>query len=247
MSQTTQSARLTQQQVAEFKENGYTFYRQQIFSPEEFNRLVDLFDDITEKKENPDMVHKRRPELFEFLAHPKVLDIVSQIIGDSIALWASHFISKPPHSGGKTPWHTDSDYWASQMNNIYDVKICTIWLALDDVDYENGCMGVIPGSHKLSPSDHLYSEAGPDALFTTELSGVDESQAVWFELKKGTFSLHDPKIIHGAHPNKSDRRRCGYTMRYLSGNVDMKQKDHPMYRLRGTVEGNGNFLEIPKL
>ncbi|GAB4412468.1 MAG: hypothetical protein OHK0039_18510 [Bacteroidia bacterium] len=45
-------------------------------------------------------------------------------------------------------------------------------------------------------------------------------QAVWFELKHGECSLHDARIIHGAPANHSDRRRCGYTMRYFA--LDMK-------------------------
>ncbi|BFH16453.1 hypothetical protein J6TS7_54060 [Paenibacillus dendritiformis] len=57
---------------------------------------------------------------------------------------------------------------------------------------------------------------GKENLFPTQIKQVDESKAVCFELKPGECSLHDSRIIHGAEPNRSMNRRCGYTMRYFS-------------------------------
>lgn len=238
---------LNQEERTAYDKNGYALYHKPLFETEDLQKLESVFDSLVEQNIDLDMPHKTKPELFKYLTHPRVISLVESLIGPDIALWASHFISKPPFTGSKTPWHTDSDYWANNMENIYDVKICTVWLALDDVDLENGCMGVIPGTHKSKPEEHKYVNVEGDSIFDTEIKGVDESKAVWFELKKGECSLHDPKIIHGANANKSNRRRCGYTMRYLTGNMLMKNMEHPIYRIKGEITGKGNILEIPSL
>ena len=127
-------------------------------------------------------------------------------------------------------------------------KIVTIWLAIDDAFYENGCMGVIPGTHVNGFSEYGDVDSTDTNTFDTEIKPelVDESKAVWFELEKGTYSLHDARIIHGANANVSDKRRCGYTMRYFS--LGMKYNDdlgvgHKMWYGRGENLA-GNDLEI---
>ena len=233
-----------------FAQKGYAFPERPLLKDGQLDALCRSFDKIYSEGMNPDMPHVYMPELFDFLADEHVLSIVADIIGDDILLWASHFICKEPKTGVKTPWHTDADYWQSKIKNLPEVKLCTIWLALDDVDLQNGCMGVIPGSHKLNSEAFEYVDAGSNSLFEQEIRNVDESNVVWFELKKGRCSLHDPRIIHGAKPNSSTRRRCGYTMRYISGNVQMLDTSHPLYLLKGEsqhLEGSGNLRSRPSI
>ena len=214
----------------QFRAEGYALPQSALFSSAELAQLESLYQSMLEKGVNPDMPHIKHAELLQFLQDSRVADIVAPIVGKDAFIWASHFIDKPAKVGVKTPWHTDSDYWASKVHNIADIKLCTIWLALDDVDQENGCMGVIPQSH-LTEEAHVYKTVEEESLFDSEIQQVDEQSAVWFTLKKGHYSLHDPRIIHGANPNRSERRRCGYTMRYISANVQLKDKDHPLIAL----------------
>ena len=112
----------------------------------------------------------------------------------------------------------------------------TVWLALDNVDRENGCMQVIPGSHL---DGGFSSYRGVDAeinTFRREITDIDVSQAVPFELRRGECSLHDGRIRHGADPNRSNRRRLGYSVRYLSAGVSLvpeKNEAHPTWLARG--------------
>jgi ectoine hydroxylase-related dioxygenase (phytanoyl-CoA dioxygenase family) len=106
-------------------------------------------------------------------------------------------------------------------------------------------MGVIPGTHTNGYSEYERID-GTGNTFDSQIKkgSFDESQAVWFELKRGECSLHDARIIHGAGPNTSTRRRCGYTMRYF--NLDMKfnnelpeTRGHKLWLARGeNVAGN---------
>jgi len=138
------------------------------------------------------------------------------------ALWSSHFISKDPFTGRETPWHEDSAFWEGRFDR-YD-HIVTIWLALEDGSFkENGCMRVIPGSHLNGGfSDDYRPTDMTEQTFHAELAGVDEAKAVYFELKRGEFSMHDGRIVHGARANTSATRRTGYTMRYFPSSVKMQ-------------------------
>ncbi|MFP4378047.1 MAG: phytanoyl-CoA dioxygenase family protein [Spirochaetales bacterium] len=143
-----------------------------------------------------DTPHFRDERLLDFLLDEHVLDLVEKLIGPNIGLWSSHFISKEPKIGRPTPWHSDAGYWKGRFEQF--TGLVTIWLAID------------PAAN----------------TFARELSGLDESQAVYFQLEPNECSFHDSRLIHGAKANTSDRRRTGYTMRYFSQDMKLVD-DHP--------------------
>lgn len=99
--------------------------------------------------------------------------------------------------------------------------IVTLWVAIDNTHRNNGCMKVIPGSHVHGSAGFSeYEDFGQDGTFGRQIVGIDDSDAVLFELKPNECSLHDGRLIHGAEANKSDERRCGLTMRYFSLDCD---------------------------
>lgn len=209
---------LMSEQVKQYREQGYTLYKEQLFSQEKLKALSDIFEEhwaAVGRKLNSelDTPHFRDERLLEFLLADEVLDLVEPILGPNIGLWSSHFICKEPLVGKQTPWHEDSAYWKGRMDR-YD-KIVTVWLAIDPSNRENGCMRVIPGTHTNGFSDYESVDVAQN-IFPTEIKNIDKSNAVYFELDRGECSLHDSRIVHGAEANKSPHRRCGYTMRYFS-------------------------------
>ncbi len=238
---------ISSDQKKHYVENGYLLYKKQLFDSRELERLYGIFQEHLHEKgdklsDELDTPHFRDSRLFEFLMHDKVLDIVEDILGSDFGLWSSHFISKEPFKGRRTPWHEDSAYWEGKFDRLD--KIVTLWLALDDSTLENGCMGVIPGTHTNGFSDYEKVNDISRNTFTEEIkdSKFDKNQVIWFELKKGECSLHDARIIHGANANRSPKRRTGYTMRYFG--LDMKfnpdsAPDHRIYHCRGrNIAGN---------
>jgi ectoine hydroxylase-related dioxygenase (phytanoyl-CoA dioxygenase family) len=231
-----------------YRDNGYLLTGQPLFSPGKFERLFTLFEEHLAnrgdlKPDELDVPHMKDPRLFDFLMAEEVLDVVEPLIGPNIGLWSSHFISKEPRMGKATPWHEDSAYWKGRFDR-FD-KIVTVWLAIDKADVENGCMGVIPGSHRNGFSE--YEKMDTDSrIFNIKIkdSQVDESKVVWLELEKNFYSLHDSRIIHGARANTSQRRRTGYTMRYFSNELVFNREHvdnmrHRIYHCRGeNVAGN---------
>jgi len=212
---------LTPQDVDFFRANGYYLNRQQLFPPDRLDGLESIFqehlaykgDKLSDELDTP---HFRDQRLLDYLLSDEVLDLVQPLVGPDIALWTSHFISKEPYTGRATPWHEDSAYWEGRLSE-YD-RIVTVWLALGPSNRENGCMRVIPGTHHNGFSEYRPVDM-TDQTFHAEIVGVDESQAVDFELERGQCSLHDGRIMHGAKPNTSPIRRTGYTMRYFPASV----------------------------
>jgi ectoine hydroxylase-related dioxygenase (phytanoyl-CoA dioxygenase family) len=246
MEQVTQSQLhlLTQAEVAHYRNEGYHLYKKQLFNAEEQTALTNIFEEQLAQKgaklsDELDTPHFRDKRLLHFLLSPKVLNLVEDILGPNIGLFSSHFICKDPFVGRRTPWHEDSSYWQGKFDRLD--KIVTIWLAIDDSTLENGCMGVIPGTHKNGFSDYEAID-GTTNTFDTEIKkgSFNEDEAFWFQLNKGECSLHDARIIHGANANTSPKRRCGYTMRYFS--LDMKfsgPAEHLLWHARGeNVAGN---------
>jgi chlorinating enzyme len=208
--------RLTPEQVAHYNREGYVLPEEPVFAPQEFARLKTVFEELLAKygEDDLDMIHVREPRLLEFLLSDAVLDLVEPLVGPNIGLWASHFICKPPRTGKATPWHEDSSYWNGRVSTM--AGICTVWIAIDEVMPENGCMAVIPGSHVNGFSE--YEPVDKDAnIFGSQIKPemVDEARAVYFARHPNQCSLHEARIIHGAKANTSDYRRAGYTMRYF--------------------------------
>ena len=91
-------------------------------------------------------------------------------------------------------------------------------------------MRVIPGTHTNGFSDYREVDMARNT-FHREIVQVDDSKAVDFELEPGECSLHDARIIHGARPNTSPLRRCGYTMRYFPASLRLVPEKNPGWRL----------------
>jgi hypothetical protein len=143
---------------------------------------------------------------------PEVLDMVEQLIGPDFALWGTTVFGKPAGTGKRVPWHQDGEYWP-----IRPLATCSAWIALDAATPENGCLRVIPGSHKQQRL-RAHAQDDSDELALNQVldaSEYDEADAVDFVLEPGQVSLHDVYLVHGSEPNRSDKRRAGYVCRYM--------------------------------
>jgi ectoine hydroxylase-related dioxygenase (phytanoyl-CoA dioxygenase family) len=245
---------LTVQDIEHFRAEGYLLPGRQLFSEEKLSRLEQIFNEHLAEKgdklsDELDTPHYRDERLLEFLLSDEVLDLIEELIGPDIALWSSHFISKDPRTGRATPWHEDSAFWEGRFDR-YD-HIVTIWLALEDGSFkENGCMRVIPRTHLDGGfSDNYVPTDITQQTFHAGLAGVDEDQAVYFELKRGEFSLHDGRIVHGAAANTSDIRRTGYTMRYFPSSVRMQDvpqnEGWKIWLARGRDLAGNDYANVP--
>lgn len=213
-----------------YQQNGYIIPID-ILTPAEVEHFRAVFDRIETEmgKEKAQLGvlqrHLTDPEIWALASHPKVLDAVQTALGADIVLVATHFFVKYPMVQERfVAWHQDVTYWGFQPPIA-----ATVWLAIDDADVENGCMRVIPGSHKLGQLPHGKSTRPGNLLSVNQevpLELIDESTAIDFPLRAGQASVHDGLLVHGSNPNHSTRRRCGMTIRFTTPEITLVSSDN---------------------
>lgn len=235
--------------VEQFKREGYALFQNVLDSDliEEAGRHVEWL-----QEKNPDVrpeqlghtLAAKDPFWIRLISDDRLLDIAQKFIGPDIALFATHYISKPAFDGQPVLWHQDGSYWP-----LDPMEVVTLWLAVDDSLTENGCMRVIPGTQhdtlqKMSPRSDIANVLGSGM----DESLVDESKAVDFVLKAGGVSVHHPNLIHGSNANNSPLRRCGLTIRYIPTSTCITVKGAGCaFHLRGNaIPGVNEYLPRPK-
>ena len=152
----------------------------------------------------------------KLVSHPRILDIVEQLIGPDILIYNASYIIKEANAESYVSWHQDLTYWGLDS----DEQI-SVWLALSDASESSGCMRMIPGSHRLGRQPHILGEDDDNnVLFQSQrVADVDESQAVAAELKPGQASFHHGWLLHASSPNASADRRIGLNIQYIAPHV----------------------------
>eukprot|EP00062_Callorhinchus_milii_P000851 gi/632935361/ref/XP_007889766.1/ PREDICTED: phytanoyl-CoA dioxygenase-like [Callorhinchus milii] len=166
-------------------------------------------------------VHLQHKWVMDLASHPQVLSTITAALGPNVILLDSRFICKypasdVPHKDDVAPyvaWHQDIRYWGFEGG-----AVASVWLALDDVDRDNGVLQVIPGSHKSGLLEHGIAGLPGNMLTANQEIPrhlVDAEKAVECPLGAGEMSVHDGLTVHYSEPNMSDRRRCGFVIRYI--------------------------------
>lgn len=157
--------------------------------------------------------------LWDIANDRRILDHVEDIVGPDIICWASAILSKRPHDPKQVPWHQDASFW-----RLTPARTVTVWLAIDDVDEGNSAMMWIPGTHDKGRFELEEAEEG--SVFHIQTKNADSMGTPVFDnLKAGQISMHADMIVHGSCANRSDRRRCGLTLRYCPPEVRIVDED----------------------
>lgn len=260
---------LSDQEVRFYREEGYVIPSYRLESAF-LSRLQDALEDLIQKNpgvrpeklvsahiegQNDEGV-KGSQHFLDLAMHGPIVDLVSQVIGPDVILWGCHVFCKPASEGFETPWHQDGHYWP-----IRPLATCTVWVALEPSTIANGCLRVIPGSHRdqvLHP--HLHEDRQDLTLTQRMADGTfDEAHAKDLVLEPGQMSMHDVYMIHGAKANRSGQRRTGVALRYMPGTslfdrslkpvdgqtgVPVSFATRPLWLLRGTDQTGQNDFQI---
>jgi hypothetical protein len=166
--------------------------------------------------------------------HPLVLDHVEAAIGPDVLLWSSDFFVKEGGKGTFVSWHQDSPFWSLMPLE----KVVSVWLAITPSTRKNGCMSVVPGSHRFGSFGGLV----PKAADSKDLLSVRQEIDFTFdetkdphpvELQPGQFSVHSGLTLHGGNPNPSGSDRIGFVMRYISTDTLQLSADDSALLVRG--------------
>lgn len=154
------------------------------------------------------------PHLFfqwawELSTHPRVLDCMELLIGPNILLKSTRLFYKFGNSSSFVGWHQDGI-----TEGLKDAYVPAIWLGLTPATAENGCLRVVPRSHRLGLIPHA-DRPNPDNLTTqgaTAQVDIDSPQDV--VMRAGEMSLHHPLVLHASNPNESAESRIGFSATY---------------------------------
>lgn len=147
------------------------------------------------------------PLFLEFTKHPLARHICGRVYGTQTAIkcMRAMFMNKPARRGTVLPWHQD------RWTGLVPDPLVTIWTALDPSNIDNGCMRIIPASHrKLLNPDNLSGFLSKEQLAT-----LDESPAIHLELAAGESVLLHNWLLHSSDVNDSPQSRRAYSVCYM--------------------------------
>lgn len=178
----------------------------------------------------------------ELLFNPMLVEEAAQLTGArQLRVWHDQIQYKPDTTGGVNMWHQDSPAWPPLTPKDQQV---TAWIALDDVDEENGCMSMVPRSYEWG--------VGPETLRQIERFDVlpetcdgHRIERVLRPVKVGCVHYHHPLTWHGSHENRSGRPRRAIAVHYMTEKT-LYQEDRPhpktpwiSVELGQTITGDG--------
>jgi hypothetical protein len=140
----------------------------------------------------------------------KACALASQILGPRSFNSFDLVLMKPAFEGAATPWHQDQAY--RKLN--YEFDEITLWLPLQDVDENSGCMQFVPGSHtgQIKPHRSPNGDCKAHSLECCYLPSSPETVSVPMQL--GDCSIHDGRVLHGSPANRSSVNRYAYILTF---------------------------------
>jgi len=158
----------------------------------------------------------------------RVVDACEQILDDEVYHYHSKMIMKDARVGGAWAWHQDYGYW--YQNGVLFPNLVSVFIALDPCTPANGCLQVIPGSHRLGRIDHVLTgeQAGADPERVERV--LERLPLVHVEMRPGDALFFHPNLLHRSDRNTSPEPRwsmiCCYNARK---NDPYRESHHPRY------------------
>ncbi|WP_274648688.1 phytanoyl-CoA dioxygenase family protein [Paenibacillus humicola] len=179
----------------EQKRDGNHAWQGDFVPPEEMKKLVlKGFHDV----------HYHDAAFTQAVVHPNMTAILSRLIGPNVQLHHSKMLVKPPENGAVFPMHQDYPYFPHEKHTMLAASV-----HLDDADVENGCLHVIPGSHKSGPLPHV----GRHYL---DAKQYPVSSGIACPAEAGDVLFFNYLTIHGSPANRSERTRRNVLFQYRS-------------------------------
>jgi len=150
----------------------------------------------------------------ELMFDERIGEMAATLAGtDGIRIWHDQALFKRPWAN-PTSWHLDTPFWS-----FSDRKALSIWIALDDATYENGCLYFIPGSFHQTEFENKGIGKNMDSIFEVYPQFL-KVNSVAAPMKAGSCSFHNGLTIHGAGANMTSGFRRAMTCAYMpDGNV----------------------------
>lgn len=226
---------LTQGQIAQYRHDGFLVI-ENFLSAEELEFWRTALNDAVEKRNGNKMPDRKEvygkgdaedksyydnvfdqlinlwvdnDKMKQIMLDERLGKMAAQLAGvQGIRIWHDQALIKKPWAN-PTSWHLDTPYWS-----FSDRRALSIWVALDDATYENGCLFFIPGSYHKTTFDNPGIGKNMGAIFTT-YPEFKTAHSVAAPMRAGSCSFHNGLTIHGAHANMTPGFRRAMTCAYM--------------------------------
>lgn len=139
--------------------------------------------------------------------HPSILSVVRRLCGsEDVTMMQDMALLKPPGGGREKPWHQDNAYFTLEPGT----PIVGVWIALDEATAENGCMHILPGTHREGPVVHFLRR---DWQVCDD--EVDRNRDTMIPLEPGGALFFHGLLQHGTPANRTSRRRRAVQLHYV--------------------------------
>ncbi len=159
----------------------------------------------------------------------RIPDMVAELIGPDIKFHHSKINTKPPHSDADVQFH--QDFTGTPHSNA---DIVTALLHLDEVSDENGCLRMVPGSHR-GPIHTTWEGEVFTGMAGPEIRAACERDAVSISGPAGSVCLMHTRTLHGSRPNGSARPRCVFISVYTAADAAPLCESIVKSHLEGTI------------
>jgi phytanoyl-CoA hydroxylase len=212
-------ALIGKEQLQQFEEQGYIIFTD-LFTAEETDVLRESIDKLDYASEQslkqlgqqgisiPNQInfttflHKKDDKIEQFIADDRFVEITTTLLGPDTQLFWDQSVYKRPEANRDFPWHQDTGYIP-----IEPEFYLTCWLALEDATIENGCIWVLPETHKLGLLEHKDTEIGKQCYF-------GEDPGIPVPMKKGSMVAFHSLLFHRSTPNRSQASRKAFIAQY---------------------------------
>jgi ectoine hydroxylase-related dioxygenase (phytanoyl-CoA dioxygenase family) len=141
--------------------------------------------------------HKTSEKIHHYLSHPSIVEVLTKVIGPDVKCMQSMLFIKASGKPGQA-WHQDEDFIPTR-----DRSLLGAWIALDDAVVENGCLWILPGSHKPGVLWPMYPHDDPN-YDCTQMSfdfPYNDADAIPVEVPKGAVVFFNGYTLHKSEPN----------------------------------------------
>lgn len=213
--------KLSSEELAFYNDNGYVVVHN-VFSVDE---LVEVNRDIDRIREadggdihrNPGWVMSlglRSDITRAFVQDERILHVIEDVVKPGIAIYSGKLTTKLPHSADICHWHQDDAYYNAHAQSETRMSV---WIPLQDATLENGCMWVVPGSHKRGVKEHgSYGGQCPKSMGPADM--VAEG-AIACPVKAGDMLLFSAELWHHSKENQTDQIRRAFIVSYQEATV----------------------------
>ena len=219
------------ERAAFWQENGYLVL-EDVFSPSEVeslrhsaDRIVARADGLTESTDRFILntfggdngatpvvqqiaePHELGGEWMALARDPRILDTVELLIGPNIQLYYSMMMMKPARQGSRAPWHQDFAFFVHDRARLV---ACQVYL--DDATLDNGCVRVVPGSHRAGLLNHFDGDDFREVV-QGDTSEFDAKE-IALPVRAGGVAFWHCMALHSSHANTSDQPRRAVVFEY---------------------------------